>query len=281
MKTRIHIFSEWGPLEWAAVASPIYFRVTDPINATQRRFYQSETAPDRGAVQREHAAIVTILKRNGIHILQPTLDYGLPLQFNVRDAVAIIHDTMIECRMARPIRANEPPPLIEAITSNLIAPMERLPFGTLEGGDVIVDGNIIYIGISERTNREGIQGLSQVIGKSCTIVDIGLAPNILHLDTVLSLPSSDVAIVFPPAFRNGLPSALKARDLIIINEEEFNQQAANVFPLSGKKLLVDQRQKRIIEELLLRKFVPVPVELDHITRIGGGLRCMIQALARR
>ncbi len=58
--------------------------------------------------------------------------------------------------------------------------------GTVEGGDVVLAGNVAFIGQSIRTNEEGIKQLSELLKKMEYEIRVIVLPDtVLHLDKAL------------------------------------------------------------------------------------------------
>ena len=77
--------------------------------------------------------------------------------------------------------------------------------GCLEGGDVIVvSPDVVAIGLSERTNRLGIEDLATALAaredgpRYVVVVELPRRRAYMHLDTVFTPVDRDLALVFPP-----------------------------------------------------------------------------------
>jgi arginine deiminase len=84
----------------------------------------------------------------------------------------------------------------------------RVP--TLEGGDVLVARrDLVLVGITERTNRAGVQFLARALKQSDagvrTIIAVELPKqrSFMHLDTVFTFISSNECLIYPPVILAG------------------------------------------------------------------------------
>ena len=59
----------------------------------------------------------------------------------------------------------------------------------IEGGDVIIDQDTIYIGLSNRTNQEAVNHLSELLNKQFEVISIDFQEKFLHLDCVFNIIS--------------------------------------------------------------------------------------------
>ena len=83
-------------------------------------------------------------------------------------------------------------------------PMRRnLP--TLEGGDILVlSRDIILVGITERTNRAGVQQLARALKtagsevRTMIVVEMPKQRSFMHLDTVFTFTSRNECLIYPP-----------------------------------------------------------------------------------
>lgn len=275
----IHIDNEWDKLIATMLVAPTYFSQTQPINLTQVRYFGTALAPNATQVALEHAEIVRLLTERGIvcQIISP--EPTLPYQFNIRDAAIVVDQTIYLARMLKPIRQEEPE-VIRKHLSDANVQTVRLGDGMIEGGDVVVLPKRILVGLSERTNKAGAESLSSHLSKYRQVEMVPLAPGVLHLDVALSCPTPSISIVYRPAFVSGLPQCLQHGNIIDVTDDEYLNQAVNLLPLGENTVLIDQRQQRLIDQLLKYGLECLPCCVDHISRIGGGLRCMTNAFCR-
>ncbi|MDX1583705.1 MAG: arginine deiminase family protein, partial [Thermoanaerobaculia bacterium] len=81
---------------------------------------------------------------------------------------------------------------------------------SIEGGDVLVPrSDILLVGLSQRTNREGIETLAQSLKDSDSevrtifVVEIPSRRSYMHLDTVFTIIDRGECLVFPPVILKG------------------------------------------------------------------------------
>jgi arginine deiminase len=84
------------------------------------------------------------------------------------------------------------------------ASQQNLPAATFEGGDLLIlRPDTMLIGMSERTNTQGIDYLLKQFKKAGTVkhIFVVILPKIratIHLDMVFTMIDTDKAVVFPP-----------------------------------------------------------------------------------
>lgn len=94
-------------------------------------------------------------------------------------------------------------------------PMPRnLP--TLEGGDILVlSRDILLVGVTERTNRAGVQELAKALKaagsgvKTMIVVEMPKQRSFMHLDTVFTFTSRHECLIYPPVILPGGSQAAK------------------------------------------------------------------------
>jgi N-dimethylarginine dimethylaminohydrolase len=112
------------------------------------------------------------------------------------------------------------------------------------------------------------------------VTPIRLTDSVLHLDVVLNLVGLRLGVIHRPSILGDLPPTLGDVEWIEVTDEEFAEQAVNVLVLDPGTVMLDARHERLQVALETRGLRCVPVELDEITKVGGGVRCMTLPLAR-
>jgi N-dimethylarginine dimethylaminohydrolase len=269
--------AEWDRLTRLAVVRPEFFVLTEPINLTQRRFYGTPGQPSTAAVVAQHDHVIQLLSVQGIHVVEVAPASGLPFQFNVRDAAAVIGSRLVLMHMARSVRSQEP-----ALVAATLAPVGGVAVsgGTLEGGDLMLTPTEVFVGLSERTNEAGCESLRALLAPDRRVTPIRLTPGTLHLDVALNLLGPHIGVIHRPSIAGCLPESLRGVEWIEVTDEEFAEQAVNILVLDPGTVIMDARQERLRSELTSRGFRCLLVELDEITKVGGGVRCMTLPLVR-
>jgi N-dimethylarginine dimethylaminohydrolase len=275
----VHPFvdAEWDRLTVAAVTSPENFAVTEPINLTQRRYYGTEAQPLAATLTAEHGKVVALLRAQAVEVLDLAATAGLPYQFNVRDAAATIGSRLLLMRMRREIRA--PEPALAASRLGLDGAPE-VAAGAVEGGDVIVGPTELLVGIGERTDEPGLAALRSLLRAGREVIPIRLAAGTLHLDVALNLLGPRLGLIHRPSIAQALPEALRKVEWIEVTDQEFAEQAVNMLVLDPVTVVMDARHERLAAELARRGFRCLRVNLDEITKVGGGVRYMVLPLVR-
>ena len=149
----------------------------------------------------------------------------VPNYFFQRDPQAVLGERVMISAMATEARSREPllgraivrhHPDFQGLTRiNLRGPSGRrgpraFPLPHIEGGDVLVASDeILLVGISERTNRRGLEGLAEYLRYEETPfrhliqVELPARRSCMHLDTVFTLIDHETCLGYLPVVQPG------------------------------------------------------------------------------
>ncbi|MEO8034347.1 MAG: arginine deiminase family protein [Acidobacteriota bacterium] len=113
---------------------------------------------------------------------------------------------------------------------------------TLEGGDVLVPRrDLLLVGISERTNRAGVEQLAhslQTSGagvKSIIVVELPKARSFMHLDTVFTFINRDECLIYPPVLLPGGSQAARVSTIDLTRKTiKYTEQKSLLSALKKK-----------------------------------------------
>jgi arginine deiminase len=90
----------------------------------------------------------------------------------------------------------------------------HFPYPNLEGGDLlVVSPEIVLVGLSERTNRRGIETLAEYLRREETsfrhliMVELPRRRSYMHLDTVFTLIDRNLCLAYLPVIQPGGPES--------------------------------------------------------------------------
>lgn len=111
----------------------------------------------------------------------------------VEDAVVVFGDLAVLCRAGAESRRGEAETVRVGVTASGIDLAEIVEPGTLDGGDVLKVGRVVYVGASSRTNAEGIAQLRTLLEPCGWAVREIPVTKVLHLKSgVTALPDGTV-----------------------------------------------------------------------------------------
>lgn len=217
------------------------------------------------------------------------------------DPIWMIGRFAVECRFRSPFRNKGVFPMRDLITPTIRAnPEIRViscpptrpvflegPDATkdtdnyyLEGGDILICGNEgkdILVGVDEARSSSvrGVEWLGSMLsqdGWKVTPVPITQdAP--IHLLGAMGACGPEMAVMYLPSFKNGIPYPIRDWDIIECTEEEVRAGGPCLVMLDPKTAIVTAETPRLIGELENRGIKVIPVPFDKLTRFDGAVRC--------
>lgn len=276
---QVHVTSEVGRLRAVLLGPAAGWRPHPPINETQRHFFQANP-PRPARLEEQHQGFVDLLEQEGVEIHWVTRHPHARPQLFTRDVAAVLGDTLLRCTLKESIRGDEGRGL-DALVARLDGPVEAGNAGIVEGGDLVIDGERLYVGMGSRSDAGGVAFLRERFGGRFEIEPLRLAPPFLHLDVVFSRVGRDGALIYPPAFEPEAVERIRARYWTIeVDWEEQFGMGANLFSLAPDRVIADARFTRLHRELRARGIEVLEIPYDEVAKLGGGLRCSTCPLLR-
>ena len=142
-------------------------------------------APDYEKALEQHRAYIETLRQCGVDVTVLPADEAYPDSCFVEDAAVLTKYCAVITNPGAPSRKGETA-AIEPAVAEFYPPDKifhiKAP-GTLEGGDVMMCGDTFYVGLSGRTNPEGVKQLANILEPfGCKVVGVPLT-EVLHLKT--------------------------------------------------------------------------------------------------
>ena len=272
----------------------------DAYDPKSKEHIKAGTYPKEDDMIEEMEAFAEILEKYDVKVYRPEI-IGNYNQIFSRDIGFVIEDKFIKPRILKD-RDEE----IQGIqyVIDQIAPENILDVpddGRIEGGDVMPWKDHVFVGYSEqedfekyivsRTNRAGLEFLQKqfpnkkVIGFQLKKSDEVAKDNALHLDCCFQPIGQNQAIIYKDGFKleedyQYLVNYFGEENLIHINRDEMYEMNSNVFSISPKVVVVEQKFDRLSKVLEERGFTVEKVPYSEISKMEGLLRCSTLPLIR-
>lgn len=270
--------NEYAPLKKVIVAPPDFMEIKEVINHTQRVYKKQNIAVNRALEQ--HQNFVQSLKDRGIKVIELTPVPELNELVFTRDIGFTIDDTLFTANMRREIREKETELLHDVLEKNNV-PYHPITTCSIEGGDVLVDEDKVWVGNSERTTTDAIDQLRSYV-EDKEVISLPLRKDILHLDCAFNIVSNDVALIFKDAFQKKDVERLSSHyDLIEVTDEEQFNLATNVLSIGDGNIISMPINSRVNRELEQKGFHIIEVEFTEIIKSGGSFRCCSLPVERK
>jgi dimethylargininase len=220
----------------------------------------------------QHAEYESALKDLGCRVERLPDAPDLPDSVFVEDTAVVLDDVAV---MARP-GAESRRPEVDAMAAAL-RPHRPLVFieapGTLDGGDVLVTAGKVFVGISGRTNEDGVRQLAAVVERG------GYEVVSIPVNGCLHLKSAVTAVWAPPIRGRGVlivnPEWIDVNrfdDFDLIEVDPAEPAAANVLRI-GFSVICAEEHPKTRRRLELRGFVTHAVPAGELAKAEGGVTC--------
>src|SRR6266566_69608 len=144
---------------------------------------------DLAIAQEQHRAYEKLLGKLGVRVISLPAEPDLPDSMFVEDPAIVLDELAVILPLGTATRRREAPSLAQALAAFRKLEYVSLP-GTLEGGDVLRIGRKLFVGLTRRSNAEGIRQLA-----AHEWIDVDPAEP--HAANALALENT---IIFPASF---------------------------------------------------------------------------------
>ncbi|WP_066874090.1 dimethylarginine dimethylaminohydrolase family protein [Clostridium mediterraneense] len=227
---------------------------------------------DYEKMYRQYNNFINLLCDEGadLHFLTPI--YGANQVF-VRDVGFIIDDILFISKMGKKDRIDETKALEEYIKGeNNIHSYKMQNY--IEGGDVIIHNEFIFVGISKRTGYEAAKELQDYLtknNKNYKVVTINFNCDImLHLDCVFNILNKDSCILSKYIY-NTEEIESRIKNCYYIDDKTTRELGTNLISLGDNRLFISN--KTVYGILSNRAFKCFYIDFSEILKAGGGLTC--------
>jgi len=227
--------------------------------------------PSYDSVMQQHARYCKALKECGLTITTLDADLRYPDSTFVEDTAVLTSRAAILARPGAPSREGEVAAIREAIARFFAASLQIEAPGTLDGGDICEAEDHFFIGLSHRTNEDGVRQLAAHLagqGYTSSVIDIRGITSILHLKSGISYIGDNTLVVMEEMAGNA-----RFRDYELIRVSAEESYAANCVRVNDR-VLVAAGYPRLTAELADRGFNPLVLEMSEFQKMDGGLSCL-------
>ncbi len=214
----------------------------------------------------QHSKYQSALSNLGYEVLSLPTGAGLPDSVFVEDTALVLDEIAVICRPGTTSRRSEVAGVRTALKEyRELATIE--PPGTLEGGDLLRLGKVIYAGLSTRSNLDGIEQLSRITAEYGYAVKAAETHGCLHLKSAVSSVAPGVLLINGDWIDR---SIFKEYELIDIDEREAH--AANAL-LVGQGVIYPTSFPRTLDRLNARSIDVIPVDVSELQKAEGAVTC--------
>ncbi len=224
------------------------------------------TPIDLETARAQHAEYVKALLSLGCQVIELPEEPNLPDSVFVEDTAFILPEVAVITRPGADSRKPEIDSIIKALS-----PHKKLVHITepasADGGDVLVLGKNIYIGLSLRSNQDAVyqaQNLLKEFGYTVTGV---VMHDCLHLKTALTKVDDQTVLINPNWVDT---SHFKALHWIEVDASE--PFAANCLPINGQ-IIYPTSFPKTAQKLIAHGCKVIPVQVEELAKAEGAVTC--------
>jgi dimethylargininase len=214
----------------------------------------------------EHEAYEEQLRELGAGVRRLRVEPDLPDAVFVEDTAVVLDDIAVVTRPGAATRREEVFTVADALAAHRSLAWIQEP-ATLDGGDVLVDGHRVFVGLSTRTNREGVAQLAAIlhpVGYSVIPVNFG---GCLHLKSAVTRVAPRMLLLNPDWVQASVFSGSH-----VVSVDPAEPYAANALEL-GDAVICPAHFPLTRARLQVEGLDVVPVEMRELAKAEAGVTC--------
>jgi N-dimethylarginine dimethylaminohydrolase len=275
--------NETDPLTDVLLASPDHLRHI--ATSSLSRKHLRESPADIRVAQAQHRELTAAYKHFGVRVHAPRLEPELPMQVYTRDSSAMTPLGAIITAMANWWRRGENYAAIRNYQRLGIPIYDMVTAGTFEGGDFnVIEEGCVLIGCGGgRTQEEGARQVESWMTKEGWETRLAFFDEYyVHIDLMVVPIAKQLTAVCLACTETAIVAWLKAKGHAIVDVpfEDTINLGCNFMSLGRDRVIVPKSSRALIQQLRAHGFEVAEVDMSEISKTGGGIHCMAQALRR-
>ena len=228
--------------------------------------HQDRMPIDLDRACQQHAAYETCLERLGCTLIRLPEMPDMPDAVFVEDTAIVLDEVALITRPGAKSRREETTSIAEALKPYREIVQIEAP-GTVDGGDVLIVGRDIYVGLSSRSNAAAIDQMRRALSAyGYQVHGVGVS-GCLHLKSAVTSVSETALLVNPDWIDTNVFDRF---DVIEIHPDEA--YAANGLRI-GEAVIYPITFPRTAERLAERGIGIEPVDLSELAKAEGAVTC--------
>jgi dimethylargininase len=221
---------------------------------------------DLTRAQEQHHAYEKLLERLSANVISLPAEPDLPDSMFVEDPAIVLDELAVILPLGTETRRREAPSLAQALAKFRKLECVNLP-GTLEGGDVLRIGRKLFVGLSKRSNTEGVRQLAAILAPhNYEVIAVPVA-GCLHLKSAVTYLGRNALLANRPWFD---ATPLAGCDWIDVDPAE--PHAANALALGGT-IIFPASFPRTRARIEAQGFQVTPLDISELQKAESGLTC--------
>jgi dimethylargininase len=241
-------------------------RQVSPAIANCELTYLARAQIDLNRARAQHRAYARALSSVGCEVIELPPEPSLPDSVFVEDAAVVLDELALITRPGPASRRPETVTLAKVLSRFRDLVTIEDP-GTLEGGDVLRVGRVLYVGKSGRTNAEGIRQLGVLAEHFGYVVTPVEVHGCLHLKSAVTQVGAETLLFNPEWVDKG---SFEGFDFVPVDPRE--PYAANAIRVGGS-VLHPSSFPRTRERLEARGIKTKVLDVSELQKAEGALTC--------
>lgn len=221
---------------------------------------------DLVTAQAQHHAYERHLEKLGARVISLPAEPDLPDSMFVEDPAIVLDELAVILPLGTETRRREAASLAQVLAKFRTLEYVSLP-GTLEGGDVLRIGRTIFVGLTRRSNAEGIRQLAAILAPHSYQVIAVPVTGCLHLKSAVTHLGRNTLLANRSWFDN---TPLAGHEWIDVDPAE--PHAANALALAST-VIFPESFPRTRARIEARGFHVTPLDISELQKAESGLTC--------
>jgi dimethylargininase len=241
-------------------------RAVSPALANCELSFISRQAIDLEVARRQHRAYEQLLEKLGARVISLAAEPGLPDSMFVEDPAIVLDELAVIFPLGTESRRPEAPLLSEELSKFRKLAHVTLP-GTLEGGDILRVDRTLYVGLSKRSNSEGIRQLAVILKPyDYRVVSVPVT-GCLHLKSAVTSIGREALLANRAWFDSSVLSGYR-----FVHADPAEPHAANALAFGGAVIFPASFPRTRIR-LEKGGFHVTPLDISELQKAESGLTC--------
>jgi N-dimethylarginine dimethylaminohydrolase len=275
--------NETDPLTDVLLGSPAHLRHLSTSSLSRKHLREAPCNVQVG--QAQHAELVSAYEHFGVKVHMHTPSPELPMQVYARDSSVMTPYGAFITAMANWWRRGENYAAIRSYEQLGIPIYDMVTAGTFEGGDFnVIEEGCVLIGCGgARTQEEGarqVQSWFEAEGWETRLAFID--EYYVHIDLMVVPIAPKLTAVCLDCTEPAIVDWLRAKghEIIDVPFRDTMALGCNFMSLGRDRVIAPTISKALIGQLRARGFEVAAIDMSEISKTGGGIHCMAQALKR-
>lgn len=221
---------------------------------------------DLAKARAQHHAYEQLLASLGVRVLSLPAEPALPDSMFVEDPAIVLDELAFIFPLGTESRRPEAASVAQALCEFRKLEFVQLP-GTLEGGDILRLGRKLFVGLTKRSNPEGIRQLAAILARHDYEVVPVAVTGCLHLKSAVTSLSGETLLANRAWF-----DASRFASYQWVDVDPAEPHAANALVLSDT-VIFPASFPRTRDRIEAAGFHVTPLDISELQKAESGLTC--------